>query len=377
MMLLRLSNAGAQRKKIALSSVELLRFDRNAGRPAQAALTRGCYMRRAAILVALLVCFAAPARFSIAHAEPSDIDVAYLPLLGSAQLFVMQSEGWAKDEELALRMTRFNSGTAIVQALASGKFDVAIMAMAPVIVARAAGVNLRVVAAMHDVNSHAFVGVDLLSDAYKQTAAPADAFAKFFKDNGRPAKIATLPKGTLPDTAIRYYIDWHKIKPEHYQILNQGDEQVLQSMLAGAADAVSLAEPLMTIIKAKVSGSQILAAGATLMPGHPGFVFAVRETFIEKNPGAVRKLVGMNARATELIKKDPARASKSALNFIGRGLLDEELMTAAISSPHNPVASDPRILVAGTEMMQDFQVKIGVQARKVPTDELFDFRFTK
>lgn len=334
-------------------------------------------MRRAAILAGLLICFATSAQLSAVRAEPIDVDVAYLPLLGSSQLFVMESEGWAKEAGLALRMTRFNSGTAIVQALASGKFDVAIMAMSPVIVARAAGVNLKVVAAMHDVNSHAFVGVNLLSDAYAQTGSPAEAFAKFFKDTGRPIKIATLPKGTLPDTAIRYYIDWHKIKPEHYQILNQGDEQVLQSMLAGAADAVSLAEPLMTIIKSKVPGAQILASGATLMPGHPGFVFAIRETFIEKNPEAVRKLVEMNARATELIKKEPARAAKSALNFIGRGLLDEELMTTAISSPYNPVASDPKILVAGTEMMQDFQVKLGVQARKVPADELFDFRFTK
>ena len=334
-------------------------------------------MRRAAILVGLLICLAAPAQLNAADVEPVDVDVAYLPLLGSAQLFVMESEGWAKDAGLALHTTRFNSGTAIVQALASGKFDVAIMAMAPVIVARGAGVNLRVVAAMHDVNSHAFVGVSLLSDAYAQTGSPAEAFAKFSRDAGRPLKIATLPKGTLPDTAIRYYIEWHKIKPEHYQILNQGDEQVLQSMLAGAADAVSLAEPLMTIIKSKLSGAQILAAGATLMPGHPGFVLAVRETFIEKNPDAVRKLVEMNARATELIKKDPARAARSALNFIGRGLLDENLMTAAISSPYNPVASDPRLLVAGTDTMQDFQVKMGVLARKVPENELFDFRFTK
>lgn len=334
-------------------------------------------MRRAAILAGLLICFATSAQLSAVRAEPASVDVAYLPLLGSSQLFIMESEGWAKEAGLTMRMTRFNSGTAIVQALASGKFDVAIMAMAPVIVARAAGVNLKVVAAMHDVNSHAFVGVNRLSEGYAQTGSPADAFAKFFKDTGRPIKIATLPKGTLPDTAIRYYIDWHKIKSEHYQILNQGDEQVLQSMLAGAADAVSLAEPLMTIIKSKVPGAQILASGATLMPGHPGFVFAIRETFIEKNPDAVRKLVEMNARATELIKREPARAAKSALNFIGRGLLDEDLMTTAISSPYNPVASDPRILIVGTDMMQEFQVKLGVQARKVPADELFDFRFAK
>ncbi len=274
-------------------------------------------------------------------------------------------------------MTRFNAGTAIVQALASGKFDIAIMAMSPVIVARAAGIDLKVVAAMHDINSHAFIGTPALAGAYDKATSPAAAFAQFAKDNGRPVKIAALPKGTLPDTAIRFYLAHHNVAPEHYQILSQGDEQVLQSMLAGAVDAVSLAEPLMEIIKTKVSGTKVLAAGATLMPGHPGFVIAVREKFIEKNPDAVRKIVEMNARATELIKKDAPRASKSVLNYIGRGLMDQDLMIAALSSPYNPVNSDPRILVKGTDAMQDFQLKLGVQSRKVSADELFDFRFVK
>jgi NitT/TauT family transport system substrate-binding protein len=289
----------------------------------------------------------------------------------------MEGEGWVKEAGLDFKLTRFNSGTAIVQAFASGKFDIAIMAMSPVIVARAAGVDLKVVAAMHDINSHAFIGAPQLVGAYQQTKTPAAAFAQFFQETGRSVKIAALPKGTLPDTAIRFYLDHHGVAREHFQILSQGDEQVLQSMLAGAVDAVSLAEPLMEIIKSKVSGTKVLASGATLMPGHPGFVLAIREKFIDKYPDDVRKIVEMNARATDLIKEDPARASKSILNYVGRGLLDQQLMTAALSSPYNPVASDPRILVKGTESMQDFQIKLGVQARKVPTDELFDFRFVK
>src|SRR5262245_48388410 len=244
----------------------------------------------------LVLLFCAPAKAQ----QPVTVEVAYLPLLGSAQLFVMEGEGWAKEAGINLQLTRFNSGTAIIQALASGKFEVVVMAMSPVIVARAAGIDLKVIAAMHDVDSHAFVGTPVLGDAYAQTKTPQEAFARFYKDTGRAVKIATLPKGTLPDTAIRYYIQANQIDPAHIQILNQGDEQVLQSMLAGAADSVSLAEPLMTIIKAKVSGAKVLAAGATLMPGHPGFVLTARESFIAKHPDAVRKLVEMNKRATEL-----------------------------------------------------------------------------
>jgi sulfonate transport system substrate-binding protein len=334
-------------------------------------------MRLAPLLLRLFfgsLLLAAPAH---TRAQTVDIDVAYLPLLGSTQLFVMESEGWAKEAGINMTLTRFNSGTAIVQALASGKFDVVIMAISPVIVARAAGIDLKIVAAMHDIDSHAFIGVGGLADAYGKTSSPAEAFAKFHKDNGRAAKIATLPKGTLPDTAVRYYLEHNKVGSAHFQILNQGEEQVLQSILAGAAEAVSLAEPLMTIIKQKISTAKMLAAGRDLMPGHPGFVFSIRERFIARDPATTRKLVQLNKRATELIKADPRRAAQSALKFIGRGLLDEDLMTAAVSSPFNPVAHDPKIIVSGTEMMQDFQLKIGAQARKVPTGELFDFRFVE
>lgn len=325
-------------------------------------------------LFVTLLCLAASAQ---SQAEPINIDVAYLPLLGSTQLFVMENEGWAKEAGINMTLTRFNSGTAIVQAMASGKFDVVTMAISPVIVARAAGIDIKIVAAMHDVNSHAFIGVGGLAAAYANTPSPAEAFAKFRKDNGRPAKIATLPKGTLPDSAVRYYLEHNKVSPADFQILNQGEEQVLQSILAGAAEAVSLAEPLMTIIEQKMSTARMLAAGKDLMPGHPGFVFSVRERFIARDPQTTRKLVELNKRATELIRADPRRAAKSALKFIGRGLLDEDLMTKAVSSPFNPVAYDPRIIVSGTELMQDFQLRIGAQARKVPTDELFDFRFAE
>lgn len=258
-------------------------------------------MRFRALLGGAAIAFSVLASSVESHAQPVTVELAYLPLLGSSQVFVMESEGWAKDAGLDFKMTRFNSGTAIVQALASGKFDIAIMAMSPVIVARAAGIDLKVVAAMHDIDSHAFIGTPQLAGAYAKAGTPAAAFAQFVKDNGRPVKIAALPKGTLPDTAIRFYLAHHKVAPEHFQILSQGDEQVLQSMLAGAVDAVSLAEPLMEIIKTKISGTKVLASGATLMPGHPGFVIAVREKFIAKNPEAVRKIVEMNVRATDQI----------------------------------------------------------------------------
>lgn len=303
------------------------------------------------------------------------VDVAYLPLLGSAQLFVMEEEGWAKEAGLEFEMTQFSSGAAINQALASGDFDVAVMALAPVIVARASGIDLTVIAALHDVNSHAYIGAGKWTETYAAAASPAEAFKTFHEETGSPVKISTLPKGTLPDTAVKFYLHTAGVAQEDYEIINQGSDQVLQSMLAGASDSVSLAEPLMTIISDRLPEAKIIAGGADLMPGHPGFVFAVRESFIAENPDAAKSLAGMVKKATLLIQKDPERAATSAMKYIGRGLLTKEVMTSAISSPWNPVAYDPKDITDGTMLMQEFQYSIGSQSRIVPIDELFTFGY--
>jgi NitT/TauT family transport system substrate-binding protein len=76
-----------------------------------------------------------------------------------------------------------------------------------------------------------------------------------------------------------------------------------------------------------------------------------------------------------LIKKDPKRAAKDVLQHMGKGLIDEDVMAAALSSPYNPITDDPNLIVSTTDALQDFQVQIGAQSKKVPTAELFDLSF--
>lgn len=310
-------------------------------------------------------------------AKKTEVNVAYLPLLGSAQLFVMENEGWAREAGLELKLTQFSSGAALNQALASGSFDVAVMALSPVIVARANGIDLKVISALHGVNSHAFIGIGDWADTFSAAATPAAAFATYHKKAGHPVRISTLPTGTLPDTAIKYYLMTNKVAKGDYKIINQGSDQVLQSILADATESVSLAEPLMTIISERKPRAKILAGGADLMPGHPGFVFAVRERFIAKHPGAAKDLANMVKRATLLIQKDPSRAAESVKKYIGVGLLDKQTIVKAFTSGFNPVAYNPRDIVEGTKLMQTFQLSIGSQARMVPVEELFDFSYYK
>jgi len=59
------------------------------------------------------------------------LEMAYMPIVPCSQLFVMEGMGWTKKAGIKLKLTRFSSGPAIVQAIASGKMDVMCFGIGP------------------------------------------------------------------------------------------------------------------------------------------------------------------------------------------------------------------------------------------------------
>ena len=80
-------------------------------------------------------------------AAPQKLRVGIIPILGAAPVIVLDKEGWAKAAGLDLQFTTFESGPNMIQALASGTLDVYVAGVAPLAVARAKGIDVRVVAA--------------------------------------------------------------------------------------------------------------------------------------------------------------------------------------------------------------------------------------
>src|SRR6478736_3247256 len=81
-----------------------------------------------------------------AYAE-QNLRVGYIPVMGAAQIFVAEGEGWTKKEGIHLASSAFESGPNMIQALSSGTLDVYVAGLAPLLVARSKGIDVRVVAA--------------------------------------------------------------------------------------------------------------------------------------------------------------------------------------------------------------------------------------
>lgn len=114
----------------------------------------------------------AVAALPVAAQTPVKLQVGYIPVLGVSQLFVMEGEGWAKAAGLDLQITRFDSGPAMIQALASGKLDILYAGVSPFIVAKANGIGVTVLAATAT-EEIALVGRGTFADLVAKTGSAA------------------------------------------------------------------------------------------------------------------------------------------------------------------------------------------------------------
>lgn len=300
------------------------------------------------------------------------IKIAYIPILPMAQLFVIEGEGWTKKAGLTLELTKFSSGPAIVQALAAGNFDMMYIGIGPAMVARAKNIPIKVVAA-NGIEQIAVIAQGDFNNDVARAASPAEAIAKFTASHGRKPKIATLPKGSVPDTVLRHWlIKVVGVKDTDVEIVGMGADKVQQAMLTRAVDAASILEPVITIVAGKLPDVKVIATGSDMLPKQPGAIVAVRESFLAKHRDAVEKMVALHVRATKLIESDPARAGRDVHAAIGQGLVPEATIQAAMRSKLNQYVSDPRLIVEATRVLRDFQLEIGALNESVSLTELFD-----
>lgn len=298
--------------------------------------------------------------------------VAYIPIMPMAQLYVMESEGWAKAAGLDLQLTKFSSGPAMVQAMASGNYDVMYVGIGPSMVARSHGVPLKVVASAV-VEQIALIAQGALAKDAAGAKNAGDAIRAFTAEHHRKPKIATLPKGSVPDLVLRYWLERRaKLPLDSVEIIGMGEDRVQQTLLTRSVDGASILEPIVTIVRERMPDARILVAGGDMFPDQPGAVVAVMERALKAEPAAITRLVALHIRATALLNRDPARAARDIYPFLGQGLVPLATIERAVRSPVSHFVSDPRKIVDATREMRDFSKAIGTLAKPVSVKDLFD-----
>ena len=313
-----------------------------------------------------------------AHAPASAQTVArtgYIPVIGTAQIFVADKEGLLKAAGIEPKFAVFESGPAMIQALASGTLDVYVGGVAPLAVARSKGVDVKVVAATA-INEMTVVAGGKLAPYFKAGVAQAQAIKDFKAASGKVARFATQPPGSVPHTTLVHWLDQVvKADKADYEVVTMGIDATQQAVLAGAVDGATLREPAVTVSMQRDPRLKLVATGNEMFANQPGTVVAVSGAFLKAHPEAVQKLVDGLVKATKILKDEPARAAVPVEAALGKGLIDTATIVKAIGSPASTFTVDPRTIVEPFRAMQAYQVKIGSLDKEYPLDGLFDPSF--
>lgn len=313
------------------------------------------------------------ARPALAQGAPvTTVRVGYVPVIGAAPLFVMSGAGWAREAGLDLALTKFESGPPAIQALASGTLDVLFVGIAPIAVARAKGLPVKVIAAS-GIGGSGFAAQPALAASFDaHPGRPRDAFAAFRARAGRPAKLGVLPPGGTPTVALRYWLKRHDVRPEDLQFVSMGIEAVQGAMLTGAIDGGTVLEPALTIVQGRRPDVRTIAFAPEMYPNLPGVVVAATDAFAAARPAAVLDIVRLAIRARELIGSDPKAAAPHIGAVIAGGLVDPAVFERALGSKAITFVVDPRTIVDATRDSLAFEVEIGDFPVAPPVDGLFD-----
>lgn len=305
-------------------------------------------------------------------ADPVVVRAGYIPVLGAAQAFVIDNQGWDLQNGFDLQLKQFDSGPNAIQAVASGTLDAYIAGVAPVVVARGKGVGIRVVASTAVEELVVAAGPDLA----KTGGSPAQAIEALSKKLGRPLKLATQPAGSVPNTFLQYWL-WEvaKVDKQYVELVPQGIDATQQALLVGAVDGAIIREPALTIITGRNPEVKVLAYGQDILKNQPGNVIALTDDFTSKHPDIAQKLVELTAKATDVLKKDKKVAVAAIEAAIGKGLVPAAIIEQALSSPAVKFNTDPASILKETALVQDYQVKLGTVKEATPVEQIFDLSY--
>jgi NitT/TauT family transport system substrate-binding protein len=307
-----------------------------------------------------------------ASADP--LEVGYMAIIPDSQLFVTLEQNAFPQNDGAPKLIQFQSGPAMIQALLAGQLDVAYLGIGPAMVARAKGADVKVVAA-NVAEQVAFVVVGELAP-YFASGGPATAFTRFAADKGRPAVIASYPRGAMPETAFQYWLRDKNVDISHLKQISQGESQIEQSLVTQAIDGAIVLEPTGTLVLDKSPGARIVAHGSELFPHVPGAVLLVREKIIREQPAFVRALVKAHIAATDLLENDPGQAAPMVQKYVAGGRLPLKLIEESIRNSKGQFVADPNAIMPATLDLQNFQEKIGtLSGPPLDVPQMFDLSF--
>lgn len=303
----------------------------------------------------------------------SELRVAYMPIYPDMQYFVMQEEGYFDDLPVEVSGTLFSDGPSIVQASATGDFDVMMFGIVPAMIVMDKGIPSKITAANIE-DAMQILATDEFAAMWAEHGT--DAFSVFEEEKGRPFTFGTFPPGSVPDILLRFWIEEELgLDPESDVEITAlgGAGPVRQALLSEKIDGTSIMEPVPTVIEANDAPFSPIAWAGDFMPGQPAAVTLMHDRLREENREVAVEFVRQHQRATEFALSNPDRAARHASTVIGEEALPVETARQAMASRASAFITDPHEIESGAGIFAGYAARLGKTEAELSVEEMFDY----
>jgi len=304
-----------------------------------------------------------------------EIRVAYMPIYPDMQYFVMDQEGYFDELSATVSGEVFSDGPSIVQASATGDFDVMMFGIVPAMIVMDKGIPSKITAANIQ-NAMQILAHDDFAAIWEDADSGAEAFARFEEERGRRFTFGTFPPGSVPDILLRYWLaEIVGVDPESDVKITAlgGAGPVRQALLAGEIDGTSIMEPVPTVAAINDAPYQSIAWAGDFMPGQPAAVTLMHDRLREDHPEQAAAFVEQHRRATTFATENPDQAAKHASAVIGESSLPVETAQKAMDSPASDFVTDPHVIADGAQVFSEYAAELGKTSEALSNDAMFDF----
>jgi NitT/TauT family transport system substrate-binding protein len=286
--------------------------------------------------------------------------------LGTVTPYVARDKGFFEQQGIQAQVIDFNDVTTLMESIASGQLDVALVGISSPAIWQQRGARLKIVAAANG-GGHVLLTRN-------------DTAIRSLQDL-RGRKIATPKPGTVTDTLFRAHIihDLANLDPEK-------DIQILPNMAAAdmstvlfvshEVDAAITWEPFASQAEANYKNHVVLFDAAQEWRKqnphkkhlYPVNVVIANQNFIDQHPESLRRFLAAYAQGVEFINHKPEEADQ----IISRETqLDESIVIAA----RRRIDFSAQVDIDASLETLAWSVELGYLKKIPASEQLFDLRF--
>jgi NitT/TauT family transport system substrate-binding protein len=229
------------------------------------------------------------------------ITIAVSPWPASTPLYIAHEKGYFRDQGLDATLHSYTSGHLGLDAMLSGKADIATAGDTPIARAAIDSKPVAVVATVSEITS----AILIIARKDRGISAPDDLRGK---------KIG-LALGSAAEFFLHVYLTTSYINPKEVRIVNIAADKIVDALLNGEVDAVSTWSPFTIVLREKLGSNALILHDPNIYT--MTWNIAATQDFVKTNPERIKRFLRAVIRANSFINEHPDEARTISAKHIG------------------------------------------------------------